>query len=52
MPLAYHAQNTGVKHENIGPDGFSGLIGDIQRDKVRAAGGGIALQGKDNADTH
>ena len=50
--VAKDAQNTGVKHENIGPDGFSGLIGDIQRDKVRAAGGGVSLQGQHDADAH
>ena len=49
---AEYAQDAGVEHKYLRPDGLSRFVGNVKGNKVRAAGGGIALQGKDNADTH
>lgn len=49
---AEYAQDAGVEHKYIRPDGLSRFVGNVKGNKVRAAGGGIAFQGKDNADTH
>ena len=45
------AQKDHISRKYLLPDGFAGLIGHVERDKVRSAGGGVSFQRRGRSDS-